>query len=544
MLKTLLKFKFLTIKNTFLKTKHKRRYLIAVLIGFWVLIYLTKKGTEIFKIFQNFPNGEAVAMNFLQLWLFGMMIFIFFTGLTTAISTLYTASNLPLLLSMPIKRRTIFNHKLIDSIFMNSYIYFFIGIPVFIAYGIAFGANIVFYISVIIISAAFLIIPTALSLLFSMLVVKYIPTKRAKDLASAVNGIFFLIMWFGMNLLKASYFDKNSPDFNSSLYNIMQKIGTNPVLEFSPSKAFGNTLLSILSTDYIQAVMYFLPMFITALIIYIICITFAENSYYSGWSGMQESVRVKKKVKEIKISKTNYPILRNDIKLHVRDTRMLTQVVFQSIFAVVFPILILSQQTEFWGFGPSNFISSQFILAISITCMMGAQSASRLIPMTGKSYWIIKISPLSVGRFLYEKFVLGYILTGIFIVIVTLISSYLMHINPAMIPILIILCLILSIGVTQIGILFGSTLAKFDWDHPKRMLKPSGGFLLVFSTIMYSILFFALIYFSYYSAEKLNFDIELGNYIGITVTLILTIILLKISNYYSRKYLENMEWEH
>ena len=67
MLKTLLKFKFLTIKNTFLKTKHKRRYLIAVLIGFWVLIYLTKKGTEIFKIFQNFPNGEAVAMNFLQL---------------------------------------------------------------------------------------------------------------------------------------------------------------------------------------------------------------------------------------------------------------------------------------------------------------------------------------------------------------------------------------------------------------------------------------------------------------------------------------------
>lgn len=542
MLAILLKYKLKTIYNTFTKNKKSRRYLIALIFGVWILVILIGKASDFFSIFKDIPDGEMIAMKFLNTWLMGILIFIFFTGLSNAISNLFESSNLPLLLSMPVKRQSIFTLKLIDGIFVNSYIYFFVGIPIFIAYGIAFGSNAVFYIVLLIVSAAFLLIPTSLSLLISMVMVKILPAKRAKDIINSINGIIFLIIWLGMNFIRTSIYNRNSPDFNPASFESLISLSKKAALKFLPTEVIGNTLLFTVKSEYLTAFFSFLPLLFAGAIIYWLSIRLAENSYYSGWSTYHETAGVKKKVKAVKIKTTNFPFIRQDLKYIIRDTRLLTQIVFQAIFAIVFPILILRGQQKVAAFGPSGIFSFQLMLVLFLAAMLISQNISRLIPMYGKSFWMIKLSPVPIKRFVYEKFILGYLNSVIFTIIVIIVYSLLMKIDKGFLPVLIFHGLILGVGITSLGLLFGSTMPRFDWDHPKRMLKTSGGIFLSISSAGYVFGYFISILALY---EITGIDItntQTGRIFEVLIPGLLTLILYRISLYFIKKHLTEMEW--
>ena len=445
---------------------------------------------------------------------------------------------------MPVKRQTIFTLKLIDGIFVNSYIYFFIGIPIFISYGVAFGGNIVFYLTLIIVSAAFLLIPTSLGLLISMFMVKILPAKRAKDIINSVNGIIFLIIWLGMNFLRTSIYNKSSPDFNPASFESLISFSKQAVLKFLPTEVIGNTLLFTVKSEYTAAFMNFLPLLFTAVIIYLLCIRLAENSYYSGWSTYHETTGAKKKIKTAKIKTTNFPFIRQDLKYMLRDTRLLTQIVFQAIFAIIFPILILRDQQKVAAFGPSGVFSFQLMLVLFLAAMIVSQNISRLIPMYGKSYWMIKLLPVSIKRFLSEKFILGYINSIVFTITVIVIYSLLMKISTNLIPILILHGIILGVGITSIGLLFGAIMPKFDWDHPKRMLKTSGGIFLSLSSAGYIFGYFISILVFYEVTGKDINGSQTQKLLEILIPGVLTYILYKISFYFSKKQLSEMDWTY
>jgi hypothetical protein len=445
---------------------------------------------------------------------------------------------------MPVRRKTIFNLKLIDGIFSNSVIYIFIGIPIFIAYGIAFKANIFYYIFVLIVSTAFLIIPTAVGMMLSMLVVKILRPKLVKDVIGIINSIFFLVVWLGMNFIKVSSLDSSSTDFKASYFELLEKLAQNSTLDLMPSGAVGNALLFALNADFAKAFLFFLPLLLSAVIVYLICISLAENMYYSGWSGYQESAREKKKVKEIKTGSSLLPVIKNDIKLLTRDTSLFTGTIFSALIAVIFPLILIRDQNSTWGFGPSNMFSMQLMMAAMWCSFMFSQTSSRLISMEGKAYWIMKVSPFSTGRYLKEKFLFAFISNSIIITTALLLTSYLLKINgKALIMLIVLHSLILSSGIACIGLMFGAIFPKFDWNNPRKMLKTSSIYLLMLSNSAYIFLHFLLVFLSYKFFTEFGFSIGTNNAISVLIAVIFAVIIFRISMYFSTNKLSKMEWE-
>jgi len=542
----LIKYKIKTQINTLFKTKNRKRYYVALFFGFWILFIIIQKGVNFFNLFNQFQTGKEIALNLIHIWVFAIFVFIFFTGLSNAISTLFTSTNLPLLLSAPIKRKTIFNYKLLEGIFINSYIYFFVGIPIFIAYGIAFEVNPFFYLAVILVSASILLIPTALSFLISMFVIKIMPAKRAKDLAGAVNGIIFIAIWLGFNFIKVSSFDRSSVDFNPASMDVLKKVGNNIIFNLSPTELGEKVLINTVNNQYLEALISLVPLFLITAVVYFLCVSMAENIYYSGWSSFQETITKDKGKKDIRLKKTGLPILKYDIKLIFRDTRILTQTVFQAIFAIAIPVILLRDPQNFPDIGSTTapgIISISLILPFVLVALLVSQTTSRLIPLSGKSFWIIKVSPFPIKRFLYEKFILGYINTVIFVLIVVFITFFMFKASFNILPVIILLGLELSIGITAIGIFFGAIMPKFDWDHPKRMLQPSGNILNVISNVVYVILFFIIFHIVFYLKEKFLFE-ELTAYVlGFLLCTVITFVLFKISITIGKNNLSKMEWK-
>ena len=549
----LMKIKILTIANGFIKVPPKKRpRKFFALIGGGVLFFFIYKW--IFEIFAtlatNSQLGSALIDNTIVVLFLGFFIFLLASGITVSIHYLFISSDLPLLMVSPVSNNTIFTFKLIEAVFANSYFFIFMGFPIFIAYGWITQAQWYYYPFMLINVVCFLAIPIAISFLGALLIVRIIPPAKAKEYMAILLGIVSLSIWLVLQVVRASTFNQNSQDFNPQTFQTLQQISHNFWFHLLPSTWAARALSGFAHSDLKSVLFNFVPLVILMICIFLICVQLSNNAFKRGFIASEQVLTLKRKSKirttkfsesldfNLFFSKAATTIFFRDFKLLSRDTRQFVNIL---LFAVMMVFLPLLQRPEKFDSEFAIYFPYTFLLFFS--ALISAQISSRLIPLEKKSFWLTKLIPQSPFQLLLGKFLLGFLLsTVISWIAIIIISIYFQH--PFRIVLLAFVASLALIGaLSSIGLMLGIYFARFDWDHPKRMLSPTGGLLLsVFSILTVALFGFIIIIF-YFIGLKLQLSQQFLDITSMCIAILLSVVLIITVNYNSAKKLSKMEWE-
>ncbi len=545
----LLKIKLMVLINGFIKGNLKKRFqkLAALIGGGFIFFFIFK---WIFDIFTTLAAisvaGTGLIDNSVMISMLGFFIFLLISGFTVSIHYLFISSDLPLLMVSPLSNHTIITFKLIEAMFANSTLFFFMGVPIFIVYGIIAQAQWYYYPLMIINALLFIAIPISIAFLVALLIVRIIPPQKAREFMAILLGISSLGIWLVLQSVRAATFDQTSPDFNPRTLTFVQQISQNLLFNILPSTWAARALSGFAHEDSRLILAYFLPLLVFVACVFTICIQLSKIAFKQGYINSEQTLTLRKKPR-IQQSRfwelINVPSLLSgisgsifvrDFKLLFRDTRQLINILLFAVIMVIFPLLQKPEglDSEFAPYYP-------YIFVMLFGTLFTGRISSRLIPIEGKSFWLTKLIPQSPLRLMLGKLMLGWLLSVILTWVAIAIISIHFHHPLHIILLALIIALCVTSAFSSLGLLIGIYFARFDWDHPKRMVNSTGGLILYLAAFLIGGLVIGIFVIGY----QLQLSLELLNLIAVGVIFLLSTIIILLSNLIAAKKLEKMEWE-
>jgi ABC-2 type transport system permease protein len=455
--------------------------LAVAFIGFSIGIY------EFAKL--NPEVGEKFVDYLTALSFHGMFLFMCFWGLSMAVFTIFFSKDLDLLLTLPLKPRDIYIYKIIEATFLNFRISVLFLVPILIILGLYYQASLAYY-AIAVLAAIFLTaIPGALGIIIASLLSRKIPKARLKGALTVAGGLITVVLWAGFNSF-SSRFSSGTVDLNPAVSK-MATLVSSPLIRWLPSgwayKAVGGAAQSHwgLSLEY-GAILAAVSIVLTYLALKTISI------YYA--SGISEEI-AQPSATVASIDMGGSPLvahIRRDLALFWREPGVITQSLIMLIFLFLFPFVFSQKGLDI----PNGMIISPY--AALFAAFFGGQMGSRLIPIEKLGFWQSLATPNGRNLTLFSKSIIGLVFVTVLSAPVAL-AHYLMGRlpNPMGIPLIVAFA---WIGLAM-GIPIGTFFANFNWEHPRRMLKGSGGFFYAIGMMLggfgiYGLMYLASRFFS------------------------------------------------
>jgi ABC-2 type transport system permease protein len=487
------------IKNDLTRLTREKviRFSLLLLIGvmFFVLDYLF-----FYRIISYIARIDVLDMvevgTILVARLLSMIFLMFFSmllfsNIVTSLSTLYLSSDLALLLSSPIRFSSIFMTKFFETTLNSSSLLLIFGLPVFIVCGQEYHASWVYYCALPFVLLPFTIIPATLGTMVTMILVRFFPVKRVRQ----VLAVFGLILGAGLVVV----FRFLRPE------QLVSEIGMNQLLSYIrqnripspsylPSTWAAEALMALLEDHTLKASLHLLWLFLVAGGIYALALHLAKIIYYTGWTGTSES-RTVKMMSRGRLSEkfllrlpflhpTTKSLLIKDIKLFWRDTTQWSQLLMLAALLLIYFFNIKSLPLR--NIYLKNLISFLNLgLAGFVLASLGARFVYPSTSLEGSSFWVIHAAPIQYRRFLLEKFFVFLVPLLILAETLIVISNILLGVNGYMMMLSVVTIFLITIGLTGLGVGMGAIYPKFINENPAQIAMSIGGILYMIFSLVY-----------------------------------------------------------
>jgi ABC-2 type transport system permease protein len=395
------------------------------------------------------------------------------------------------LLSAPVPARAVFVTKMLQAILPNFGFIALFSLPVLFGLGVSGGYFFLYYPLVVIILAMLALAAAGISSLLVMGVVRIFPARRVAEVLGFIGATLSILCSQSGNFMRFTNSDfENFSGQEVPLVQLIQRFNT----PYSPLAWAGRCLVDIGEGRWLTGLLFLTATLVLTGGIFLIALSTAERLYYSGWASVQVGGRKKKPARTTdRVRKpTSAPspvarllpqsvraVLGKDLLMMRRDLRNMSQLVTPIIVGLIYSVVIL--RTGFTDETPSD-IPETFLpivknaaiyLNVGISMFLSMNLLSRLalmsFSMEGKNYWMIKISPVRIGKLILAKYLAAY-LPGLavgwfFLLVITLVQGGTLSVLAFG---LIAVALTLA-GTAGINLAFGISGANLVWEDPRRM---------------------------------------------------------------------------
>ncbi len=496
---TLLTPRYHALRNRFgrLAPGDGLKSLVLILLGlaFWALLYgISFKVLAYFRTIEGL--GDLLAIRLLSMVLLTFFSILLFSNIVTALSTFYLSGELDILLSSPVPVHTIYRAKFVETIIDSSWMTLIYGLPVFLAYGMAFRAGFAYYAGLILTIVPFLIIPTGLGIVITMLLVNAFPARRAKDILVLLGLLFFVALYILFRMLRPEKLV--DPDTFPTLVQYLTAM-RGPVSPLLPSYWAAEALSPLLRTQRGDTLFYVLMLWSTAGAVFVIGESVCAAIYTSGWSRSQEGRKAaisRSRLADRIFSLLSFPfrgrmraIVLKDLKLFFRDASQWSQLFLLFALIVVYiysfkllpleraamPSFFLQNLISFLNLGMVGFVTS----AVAVRFVFPAVS------LEGASFWIIRSAPLSIDDFLWAKFWSSLLPLLILSEVLIVLSNTLLKVTPFMMALGIVTVFLMAFGITALGIGLGAVFPRFKHENVAQIPTGFGGIVYMLMTMLF-----------------------------------------------------------
>jgi ABC-2 type transport system permease protein len=437
------------------------------------------------------------------------------------------------LLATPVPIRAVFISKLLQAILPNFSLILLFALPILYGLGAARGYNLLYYPLVLFMLAALALAAAGLSSLLVMAVVRVFPARRVAEVLGLVVGVSsFLCSQSGQ---LANMNDVSSQQAAAAL-DALQQINS----PWSPLAWAGRGLVALGEGRWLPGGgLALLALSLAAGAFYLSLVT-AERLYYTGWASLQSTSRRKKTPvrtaerpaallwPERLVPPAVRAVIVKDFLVLRRDLRNLSQIITPLILGVIYAFALLRRGGEppaGRGEAPAWFmaIAKNLMLYgnIGISLFVSWTLLSRLAGMgfsqEGKSYWLIRIAPVSPRKLAAAKFLVAYLPAlalgwGFMLAISLLQGASLGTLVYGLAAVALTIA-----GTTGIYLAFGITGANMEWEDPRKMVSGGSGCLGALVTLVYLVLALLLFFGPAVGVELLGWPAWIGQAIGLAL---------------------------
>jgi len=181
--------------------RRRGRLLAGLGLVFWAAIFVFF--ARVLAYFQGVPElGPVLAERLLGMVLLSFFSILLFSNIITALSTYYLSSDLGLLLSSPISTSALHVGRFLETLWDSSWMIVLFGLPVFLAYGVVHHAGPSYYLAVAAVLPPFLVLPCALGVATTMVLVRIFPARSTKDVFILLSVVAVAVLYVFLRFLQ------------------------------------------------------------------------------------------------------------------------------------------------------------------------------------------------------------------------------------------------------------------------------------------------------------------------------------------------------
>lgn len=501
--------------------------LVAMALAFLGLVALAVSyfmTVAILELSNEPRTAEAVAATALS----GGLMLSIVVSFTVALAALYLSRDLDLLLSAPVERRAVFFSKLLGGLLPTNLLVLVVTMVPLVGYGLAmrryaldgllglqadqFGWT--YYLAAVVALMVLPLLPMTVGALAVMVIVRRVSAQRLGE----VVGLIVVAMTLTIALVAGSARQLQQALTVRDLVGILDRLRS----PYSPAEWLTHFIVAAGRLEW-QAMSQWLLLTVglsaagMAILYYS-----SDRLYYEGWLRLQSADRRKGSGTGGRLpwtrldraetlgrpsgllrwlSPATVAILRKDMRVIPRDLTNMAQVLAPLSIGVFFILQQLLYPIRIGGADRLQpFIAPLLaMLAVSIATGVSAMIMARFgltaFSSEGRSYWIVKGSPVGRRQLLLAKFLVGYIpYVGLGLALLVFLNvaravsdarlvpgpwlqGVLSQLRPDIMLYGAFVLAVVGAGILSITLALGTARPNMRWDTPHEMLTPDVGCL-------------------------------------------------------------------
>ncbi len=462
------------------ENKNKKSAGMIILYAF-VFIYLA----GIVGVFSNGVIKELIEINqeqmFLGLILLAIAFLVLIQSIFSAINILYYSKDNEYILPLPIKPSQIVAAKTNVLLLTEYFVVAIIGLIPLTIYGILTSANILYYISMIVILVTFPIIPTLISSLLVLIVMSFAKFTKNRNRFQLIATIFILVVVCALS------FTVN--DTNTTPEQLVAMITkANGLVEMlrGAFPTLGMAIEGITNVNAVSQLFNLLLLVVTTAVVYAIYILIGQKLYLKGAVGnLSSGKKTKKKFdkeKAFKKSSLTKTYVGKELKTLIRNPIFFMQCVLP---AILFPILMIV--LTFAGIkGEQNGVPTDIAsmipdkttiyLGLAILCsiqffLMFIYISATAISRDGQNATFMKYIPVPLMKQIDYKVIPNIIMTTFMSILTVVIVEYLLRIPIVYILLITIAAIMMGVLQSYISIIVDLKKPKLEWSSEYAVVK-------------------------------------------------------------------------
>lgn len=430
--------------------------------------------------------GDILAFKLLSMVLVTLFSLLIFSSILTNLSKLYLSRDLPLVHALPVPGYQIFIARFLESTVDSSWMVIVYTLPVFIAFGIAYQAGMLYYSGTLAAILLLALLASALSALLIMPAALVIPAGGMRTIIIFLGIIVFVVLFIAFRVLRPERLVE--PEVFKTTLQYLAALKT-PDAPFYPTTWAFDGLKAALSGRTAQSLFHFSLLLSGTCTLIFISILTAAYTYFQGLSRTEAAARRLRTAPAIKRFSWGMPggttkaFVLKELRTFMRDQTQWTQIFLIigliAVYIYNFSVLPLERAPIKAVYLQNLFSFLNMGLAAFVLTAITARFAFPAVSQEKDAIWVVYAAPVSRKTFLWIKYIVYLLPLLLLTEILIIATNLLLRVTPFMMVLSIATIFCITPGVVALGIGLGAAHPDYKAENPIQTVTSFGGFLFM-----------------------------------------------------------------
>lgn len=429
-------------------------------------------------------------------WLFLVFLsFVAFSAVVTSLSTFFLSEDLRLLLAAPVPGDRLFYSRFARTAGQSAWMVVAFLLPVLLAVGLARCAPFAYYWGALGVVVPFVMIPTAVGTVVTLVLVNVFPARRARDLLMLMGLLFAVAIVMLLRFLRPERLlsVQSLPDVTAFFATLQS-----PVTPLFPSFWAGESLFAALQGR--ADLVHLGALWTTAAALTVLARAAYGRLYLAGWSKAQEARKarfthlrlIESLARVLPTRPARRALLVKDVKVFLRDTtqwsQLLLLVALGLIYVYNFYVLDLDRLPYMSRVIKNAYAFVNLLMAAFVTSAVAVRFVFPSISAEGASFWIVRTSPVGMRSFLWSKFWTGFVPILIMAEVLTIVSTHLLNVVPFLQVLSGVAMAFMALAIVGLAAGMGAQHPRFNAENLTQVAGSYGGVSFMVLAVFYIVL--------------------------------------------------------
>jgi ABC-2 type transport system permease protein len=436
--------------------------------------------------FQGLPDfGPLLTQRLLGLLFLCLGTVLLVSNTVTALGTFYLADDVAPLLAAPVPARRLHHARFVETLLSSSWMVLVVALPALAAYGVVHHAGATYYLGTVAVLVPFLVIPAALGVLVTTVLVFLFPARGVRDALLAGTGLIV-----GAGVLAVRLLDPERLAHPSGLVGFagfltdLEATGS----PWLPSTWAAEVLLPLLGSHSGDPLFPLGLLASTAAMLFLVSATVVEAVFLRAWTHAQTG-RTRAAGTERLLTRWLAGLVRplprapglllaKDATVFLRDATQWSQLLLigalVAIYVYNFSALPLDDDSPLAIAMRDLAALLNLGLGAFVTTAVAVRFVYPMPSLEGRAWWIVRTAPVALERIWWAKFWSGFLPLLAFATALVFATNAMLGVAPAVTAVFLVSLVPLVAAEVSLGLWLGARHATLDTRNAAQIATSFG----------------------------------------------------------------------